>query len=91
MNTNDGTLRELRDGEHLPSVEELRDMDEIPPEVEVPADYWPMTPEQRLASAFSFRAGKDRKAANPRPKSERQRRAERAEHRKAMKARRSQP
>ena len=83
MNTDTGELRDLRDDESLPSVDELPDMDGIPPEVEVPADYWPMTPEQRLAAAFSFRSGKDRKAAHPRPKSDRQRRAERAEHRKA--------
>jgi len=63
MNTDSGELRELKDGESLPSVEELEALgDAIPPEVEVPPGYLSMTPEQRLAAAFSYRPGKDRKA-----------------------------
>lgn len=79
MDTRTGEVRPLAEGEEPREHEVVIDQAERDALVELP-------PHLRLAHLMGMRGGKDRKASRPKPKSDRQRRYERAAARKARAA-----
>lgn len=86
MDTRTGAIRQLREGE---AIAELPDdpTGPLPAEVGITAgeaqELRELPPDLRLAHLFGMRGGKDRRASRTPPKTERQRRYERAAARKA--------